>query len=115
MKDATEQAIIAASGTITKTAGTATAATGTAGFWAFVLDHQQPIFLILAIAGFAVTMISASINARYQKKRDEREHLDFLSREKRETIEHEKKVAVYDYQLQQMAENLDHKRLAEDQ
>lgn len=103
MKDTTEQAIIAASGAITKTAGTATAATGSVGFWAFMINHQQPILILCAIIGAVITIISAIINARYQKKKNEREE-----------VEHHRRIAFMDYQLAQIESEKEKKRRQDD-
>ncbi|MCP3681830.1 MAG: hypothetical protein GY861_03995 [bacterium] len=103
MNQATEQTIITVTGTATKVAGTATAASGTVGWLAFMLDHQQIFLLFFAFIGVVITMFTAAINARYQRKKDERE-----------IKEHERNLAVMDYQLEQMEAEKERKRRQED-
>lgn len=103
MSEHTEQVIIAVTGTATKISGTATAASGTIGFWAFLIDHQQPILILCAIIGAVITMITAAINARFQRKRDEREH-------ERHLIE----IAIDTYKLDQLKAESEKRRRKED-
>lgn len=103
MTQAQEHTIIAISGAATKITGTATAATGTAGWIAFLVDHQQPILILCAITGAVITLITAAINARFQRKRDEREH-------ERHLIE----IAIDEYKLEQLRSEAEHRRRKED-
>ncbi len=99
MKQTTEQAIISISGTATKVSGTATAASGTVGWLAFMLDHQQIFLLLFAFIGVVITLITAAINASYQKKRDERDHEKHL-------IE----IAIDEYKLEKLKEESEQRR-----
>lgn len=103
MSDKTEQAIIAMSATATKVSGTATAASGTVGWMAFMLDHQQIFLLLFAFFGLVITIITAAVNARYVRKKD-----------CRESLEHEKKMAIQDFKLEEMRKEAEHKRRADD-
>ena len=106
-----EQLIIAVSGTATKVTGTATAVSSTAGFWAFLIDHQQPILILCAVIGAVVTIIMGRINSNYQKKRDTREqHSLDMAKE-----EHAKEMAIKDYQLQKMKQETGQKRRQTDE
>lgn len=98
MKDTADQ-IIAISSSVTKTAGTITTVSSVGGFWAFLVNHHQPILLLCAIIGAIITIISFIINSYSIKRRDHRED-----------IEHQKRMAVLDYQLDQLTQ----KRRADD-
>jgi len=87
VRDTADQ-IIAVSASVTKTAGTITTVSSVGGFWAFLINHQQPILILCAIVGAIITIISAIVNAYAHKRRDAREQL-----------EHSKRMAVMDYQL----------------
>ncbi len=109
-----EQAIIAASSLSTKITGTATVATaGTAGFWDVIMHHQQPILIGCAVIGAIVTIITATINSRFQKKRDEREeehNLREREAEERRKLAHEKEMAIKDFRLEELKKNKDNRR-----
>jgi len=93
VKDTAEQ-VIAISASVTKTAGTITTVSGVGGFWAFFVNHHQPILLLCAIIGAIITIISFIVNSYAIKRRDAREEL-----------EHQKRIAVMDYQLSQLTQN----------
>jgi len=98
VRDTADQ-IIAVSASVTKTAGTITTVSSVGGFWAFLINHQQPILILCAIVGAIITIISAIVNAYAHKRRDHREE-----------IEHQKRIAVMDYQIEQLSQ----KRRADD-
>lgn len=103
MNQQTEHAIIAASGTATKVFGTATTASGTVGWIAFLLDHQQIFLLFFAFAGLIITIITAAINIRYQKRKNDREERA-----------HDVNMAVKNFELEQMKAESEKRRRAED-
>jgi len=112
-----EQIIISTSGALAKLSGGATAVTATGGVWAFLIDHQQPILIACALVGAAVTIFTAWVNTRYQRKRDARENERNereRSAETRRQLVHDKEMAIKEFQLNEMKKSAQKTRRSDD-